>query len=249
MADKKISALTGATTPLAGTEVLPIVQGGATKQVSVANLTAGRSVGMSALNVSGLTASTALALDASKNAVSVTNTGTGSNLLASNVNVISPNLLTYQDVNEKCYALTGWNFVVAFGGGSSMVMGTAAPTNFAPLSISVTASGVSYVYAYDATSAATIQSSCARASVSESFTASARMILNSGTGNVSGIQLDFYNSTGTLISSSARTTINSASFDLITATGTAPSLTAYVGIQLYAETGAFNFCDAKLYRN
>lgn len=42
MADLKISQLTGATTPLAGTEVLPIVQSGATKQVSVANLTAGR---------------------------------------------------------------------------------------------------------------------------------------------------------------------------------------------------------------
>jgi len=42
MADKKISALTAATTPLAGTEVLPIVQGGATVKVSVANLTAGR---------------------------------------------------------------------------------------------------------------------------------------------------------------------------------------------------------------
>lgn len=44
MADKKISALTGATTPLAGTEVLPIVQSGATVKVSVANLTAGRAV-------------------------------------------------------------------------------------------------------------------------------------------------------------------------------------------------------------
>ena len=42
MADKKISALTGATTPLAGTEVLPIVQSSATVKVSVANLTAGR---------------------------------------------------------------------------------------------------------------------------------------------------------------------------------------------------------------
>jgi hypothetical protein len=47
MADKKISALTASTTPLAGTEVLPIVQSGATVKVSVANLTAGR-------NVSGL---------------------------------------------------------------------------------------------------------------------------------------------------------------------------------------------------
>lgn len=45
MADKKISALTGATTPLAGTEVLPIVQGGATVKVSIADLTAGRAVG------------------------------------------------------------------------------------------------------------------------------------------------------------------------------------------------------------
>jgi hypothetical protein len=43
MADSKISALPASTTPLAGTEVLPIVQSSATKQVSVANLTAGRS--------------------------------------------------------------------------------------------------------------------------------------------------------------------------------------------------------------
>ena len=43
MADKKISALTASSTPLAGTEVLPIVQSSATVKVSVANLTAGRS--------------------------------------------------------------------------------------------------------------------------------------------------------------------------------------------------------------
>lgn len=46
MTDKKISALTGATTPLAGNEVLPIVQGSTTVKVSVANLTAGRAVAM-----------------------------------------------------------------------------------------------------------------------------------------------------------------------------------------------------------
>lgn len=44
MANTKISALTSATTPVAGTEVLPIVQSSTTKQVSIANLTAGRSV-------------------------------------------------------------------------------------------------------------------------------------------------------------------------------------------------------------
>jgi hypothetical protein len=35
MADTKISALPAATTPLAGTEVVPLVQGGATKKVAV----------------------------------------------------------------------------------------------------------------------------------------------------------------------------------------------------------------------
>jgi hypothetical protein len=44
MADKKISALTAASTPLAGTEVLPIVQSGATVKVSVSDLTAGRAI-------------------------------------------------------------------------------------------------------------------------------------------------------------------------------------------------------------
>lgn len=52
MADTKISALPASTTPLAGTEVLPIVQGGATKQVSVANLTAGRAISATQLTLS-----------------------------------------------------------------------------------------------------------------------------------------------------------------------------------------------------
>lgn len=44
MADKKISALTGASTPVAGSEVLPIVQSGATVKVSIDNLTSGKTV-------------------------------------------------------------------------------------------------------------------------------------------------------------------------------------------------------------
>jgi hypothetical protein len=49
MADKKISALTASTTPLAGTEVLPIVQSGATVKVAVSDLTSGRAVSMANL--------------------------------------------------------------------------------------------------------------------------------------------------------------------------------------------------------
>jgi hypothetical protein len=44
MADTKISALPASTTPLAGTELVPIVQGGITKKVAVSDLTAGRTV-------------------------------------------------------------------------------------------------------------------------------------------------------------------------------------------------------------
>lgn len=53
MADKKISQLSSASTPLSGTEVLPIVQSSTTVKVSVADLTAGRAVAASTLTVSG----------------------------------------------------------------------------------------------------------------------------------------------------------------------------------------------------
>ena len=49
MADVKISGLPASTVPLAGTEVLPIVQSGTTKQVSIANVTAGRAIAASSI--------------------------------------------------------------------------------------------------------------------------------------------------------------------------------------------------------
>lgn len=55
MADKKISALNSATTPLGGTEVLPIVQGGSTVKVAVSNLTAGRDISTTGITVSSNT--------------------------------------------------------------------------------------------------------------------------------------------------------------------------------------------------
>jgi hypothetical protein len=61
VANTKISALTSATTPLAGTETLPIVQSGVTVKVAVSDLTAGRAVATGALTVTG--------------AISVTTTG------------------------------------------------------------------------------------------------------------------------------------------------------------------------------
>ncbi len=51
MADVKISALPAATTPVAGTEVLPIVQSSTTKKVAISDLTAGRTMSAAALTL------------------------------------------------------------------------------------------------------------------------------------------------------------------------------------------------------
>lgn len=71
MADKKISQLTGAATPLSGTEVLPIVQSGATVKVAVSDLTAGRAVATSGLTVT----SGALVLTGNQSAAAWTTNG------------------------------------------------------------------------------------------------------------------------------------------------------------------------------
>tara|TARA_R110000803_G_scaffold80444_3_gene146241 strand:+ start:393 stop:1043 length:651 start_codon:yes stop_codon:yes gene_type:complete len=58
MADLKISALPASTVPLAGTEVLAIVQSGTTKQVTVDNLTTGKAVAASTVAATTVTATT-----------------------------------------------------------------------------------------------------------------------------------------------------------------------------------------------
>ena len=51
MANTKISALSSATTPLTGSEIVPLNQSGVTDSVTVANLTAGRAVSASSLSL------------------------------------------------------------------------------------------------------------------------------------------------------------------------------------------------------
>ena len=75
MADVKISNLPASTTPLAGTEVLPIVQSGTTVKVSVANLTAGRAIGATDATFTG-----ALSVTPTWNSGATTFTGIGMNV-------------------------------------------------------------------------------------------------------------------------------------------------------------------------
>ena len=78
MADSKISALPASTTPLGGTEVLPIVQSSTTRQVSVANLTAGR-----AISATQLTLTTGNLIVASDQGIDFSATSSGSGTMTS----------------------------------------------------------------------------------------------------------------------------------------------------------------------
>lgn len=111
MADTKISALPASTTPLAGAEVLPIVQSSTTKQVSVANLTAGRDV-----SVNTLTSTVA--------------TGTAPFTVASTTQVANLNAATAGTAsNLKSNATTGVMQIVGPAAASTRVM-TIPDANF-----------------------------------------------------------------------------------------------------------------------
>ena len=91
MADLKISALPAATVPLAGTEVLPIVQSGSTVKVTVDNLTTGKTVSATTVNATtfdtnvaaaGVTlAGTTLAADGTDSNISLTLTPKGTGIV------------------------------------------------------------------------------------------------------------------------------------------------------------------------
>ena len=86
MANIKISALPAATTPLTGAELVPIVQSSLTKQTTTSAILE--------VPIASLTASSAVATNASKKLVSVTNTGTGNNVLANSPTLVTPILGT-----------------------------------------------------------------------------------------------------------------------------------------------------------
>jgi len=90
MADTKISALPSSTTPLAGTEVLPIVQSSTTKKVTVADLTAGRTVNADTLNATNVEVTNVKAKDGTA-AVSIAD--------STGVVTIDSSILTTTDIN------------------------------------------------------------------------------------------------------------------------------------------------------
>jgi hypothetical protein len=116
MADLKISQLPAATTPLAGSEVLPIVQSGTTKQVSIDNLTAGKAVSASTVTATTVTATTVngtfdtnvaaagVTLAGTTLAADGTDTNIGININPKGTGVVTTST-TYSDVNGKLRAI------------------------------------------------------------------------------------------------------------------------------------------------
>jgi hypothetical protein len=169
MADKKISALTGASTPLAGTEVLPIVQSGATVKVAVSDLTAGRAVSASSLTTSG-NAAIATSLTAQNTITGAAEVGT------------SGMLLSFSDpsvgVGNNFYFNGGWKYKNAgtaqqiqmpSGGSEFALLYTAAGSAGGAISWSTaiaTSSGIVVMPAYGA-GAATFNASGVISSVSD----------------------------------------------------------------------------------
>lgn len=108
MADVKISGLPASTTPLDGTEVLPIVQGTTTKQVSITNVTAGRAI--NALSFTSTNDGAINGLTIGKGAGNVaTNTVLGASALATNSSGASLTAIGYQSLNKT----TGSNSTAA----------------------------------------------------------------------------------------------------------------------------------------
>jgi hypothetical protein len=135
MADLKISQLTGATTPLGGTEELPLVQSSTTKKVTVANLTAGRAMTAGSLStgttdvfakvgtqLSGGNAILTRFNSSNKPAGLYTGGSSGESFLGANLEWSSGNVFNYK--------LTGmmWYMGDPGGGGSSVVLGVATGT-------------------------------------------------------------------------------------------------------------------------
>jgi hypothetical protein len=121
MSDKKISQLTASTIPLAGTELLPIVQGGATVKVAVSDITAGRAV--STLSLTSTNDSTVNGITVGKGANSVTtNTAIGISALLSNTSGINNTAIGYQaGKNTTTSSTVGVTFVGSNAGAANTV--------------------------------------------------------------------------------------------------------------------------------
>jgi len=136
MADAKISALPASTTPLAGTELVPVVQSGVTKKVAVSDLTAGRAVSAASLSLT----TTPLAVGSG---------GTGLATLASNRIPYGNGAGALSNVAGFGFYPTGWLSDPALGieGGSSAAVVLTCGGAYSGAGVRVASSGAAILFA------------------------------------------------------------------------------------------------------
>jgi|688.fasta_scaffold07307_7 hypothetical protein len=123
MADKKISQLSTAATPLAGTESVPLVQSGSTLRATVSELTAGRQVSAAGVAVTGTTVPANGVYLPAANTLGISTNSTNAVRVESNGNVgISAGNAPTQVLS--LYRAGSTQTAVSFGNSNSGVNGT-----------------------------------------------------------------------------------------------------------------------------
>jgi len=243
MADTKISALTASTVPLAGTEVLPIVQSGTTKKVSVADLTAGRAT--SALSFASTVATgTAPLTVASTTRVANLNVATAGNsdtLQTKNGYFYLPNLLIDNRgvLDEKCYTSSGWNQWIGYGGGTTWSVVADGPPGKIQSCLEVVATGVAGWRSTDQTSATTVKNTSVRVIPGEVYTVSCEVkIVASGAFKP---YIEFYDVAGAVLSNIIGSSYTGSTWQTATIAVTVPTNAAYMSVGGYAEVATARF--------
>lgn len=140
MADKKISQLTGASTPLTGTEVLPIVQSGSTVKVSVDNLTKGKTVNATTFDTD--VAAAGVTLSGTTLAADGTDTNIDINLTPKGTGEVN---ITKVDIDAGAIDGTAIGANSASSGAFTTVSVSSNATDFANVDITNTSTGgISY---------------------------------------------------------------------------------------------------------
>jgi L-2-hydroxyglutarate oxidase LhgO len=145
MADLKISQLTAVSTPVAGTEVLPVVQSGATKKATIAQLKPGLSLGTMAdqnANAVAITGGTVTGVTAVYNSRGqITSSGGSTTTLFTLPNISSNKVYLLSVRQSGGNSNTVVAQVLAFGSGSGALRIAQDNTN-PVLDMNITTSGL-----------------------------------------------------------------------------------------------------------
>lgn len=243
MADTKISALTASTVPLAGTEVLPIVQDGTTKKVSVANLTAGRATSALSFESTVVTGTAPLAVVSTTRVanLNVATAGNSDTLQSQTGYFYLPNLLIDNRgvLDEKCYTTSGWNQFLFYGGGSSWSVVADGPPGKIQSSLEVVATGVAGFKSTDETSATTVRNTSVRVSPGEVYTVSCQVSVVTA-GNFR-IYIEYYDVAGAALSNASSQLYFGSTWQTATVSVTIPANAAYMSVGGYIEVATARF--------